>query len=80
MIDVLLNGGKPEQAVRFVGRLKADKDEILASLDGELTQHHLFLARKIQNHIEDIEKSLAECEVYVFNELSDYQSLFDFGS
>jgi len=77
MIDVLLNGGKPEQAIRFVGRLKADKDEILASLDGELTQHHLFLARKIQNHIDDIEKSLAECEIYVFNELSDYQSLFD---
>jgi transposase len=55
MIDCLLDGGTPEQALRYTGRLKAPREELLASLQGELSEEHLFLARMIRQHIDTLQ-------------------------
>jgi transposase len=43
MIGSILKGDTPEQAVKLAGKLKADRAEIGASLDHELTDSHVYL-------------------------------------
>jgi len=58
MIDCLLNGGTPEKALKHVGRLKAPKEELLASLEGELTEEHQLVAKMQREHIEYLYRQL----------------------
>jgi transposase len=60
LIDCLLDGGTPEQALRYAGRLKAPREEVLASLQGELSEEHLFVARMIRQHIAILHAALDE--------------------
>jgi hypothetical protein len=46
MIDCLLHGGTPDQALQYAGRLKAPREELLASLQGELSEEHWFVAAR----------------------------------
>ena len=62
MIDCLLDGGTPEQALCHAGRLKAPKEQLLASLQGELSDDHLFVARMIRQHMDVLETQLADLE------------------
>jgi len=62
MIDCLLGGGTPEQALAHAGRLRAPKEELLASRQGELSEDHLFVASLIRRHIDVLETQLAELE------------------
>ena len=74
MIDCLLDGGTPEQALRYAGRLKAPREEVLASLQGELSEEHLFLARLIRQHIDTLETQLADLEHRLFDKLKPYEA------
>jgi transposase len=62
MIDCLLAGGTPEQALTHAGRLKAPPETLLASLQGELSQEHLFVAETIRSHLQFLEAQLADLE------------------
>jgi transposase len=77
MVDLLLEGARPEQAVLHAGRLKAPRDELAASLDHELSDTHLCVARHIRTHIEWIEAQLAELQQQLFTALSPYQPLIE---
>jgi transposase len=74
MIDCLLDGGTPEQALRYAGRLKAPREELLASLQGELSEEHLFVARMIRQHIDTLQTQLADLEHRLFDELKPYEA------
>jgi len=62
MIDCLLGGGTPEEALDHAGRLRAPKDQLLASLQGELSAEHRFVAQMIRHHIDALETQLADLE------------------
>jgi transposase len=74
LIDCLLDGGTPEQALRYARRLKAPREEVLASLQGELSEEHLFVARLIRQHIDTLQTQLAELEHRLFDELKPYEA------
>jgi transposase len=74
MIDCLLDGGTPEQALQYAGRLKAPREELLASLQGELSEQHLFVARLIRQHIDTLQTQLADLEHRLFDELKPYEA------
>jgi transposase len=74
LIDCLLDGGTPEQALRYAGRLKAPREEGLASLQGELSEEHLFVARMIRRHIDTLQTQLAELERQLFHGLKSYEA------
>ena len=74
MIDCLLDGGTPEQALRYAGRLRAPREELLASLQGELSEEHLFVARLIRRHIATLQTQLADLEHRLFDELKPYEA------
>ena len=62
MIDCLLDGGTPQQALLHAGRLKAPHEELAAALEGELSTEHLFVARMLRRHIDALETDLSALE------------------
>jgi transposase len=75
MIGSILKGDTPEQAVKLAGKLKADRAEISASLDHELTDSHVYVANIIREHLTYLENSLAELERRLFTELKPFEPL-----
>jgi transposase len=77
MIDCLLDGGTPAQALAYVGRLQAPRAELLAALQGELSEHHRFVARMIRQHLQCLETPLADLEQQLFDALKPYELALD---
>jgi transposase len=74
MIDCLLDGGTPEQALEFAGRLKAPRDELLAALEGDLSKEARFVALKLREHIRFLRSQLADLERELFAGLQPYEA------
>jgi transposase len=62
------------QALRYAGRLKAPREELLGSLQGDLSEEHLFVARMIRQHIDTLQTQLADLEHRLFDELKPYEA------
>lgn len=77
MIDQILDGASPQQAVRLAGRLKADRQELAASLDHELTSIHVQVAKFMREHIDYLQQLCAELEQQLYSQLQPYQPLMD---
>jgi len=75
MVEAILDGASPEQAVRHAGRLKASREELCASLDHELTETHLCVARVLRTHIEALEAQLVELEAQLAQALGPQGAL-----
>ena len=75
MLERLLEGQSPEQAVLHAGRLKANRTELAASLDHELTDTHIYVAKQIRAHLQALEQQLAELEQHLLNALQPLQPL-----
>lgn len=70
MTECLLEGGSPEQALKYADcRLKATQEELLDALDGELTDVHRFLLREIMDHIMDLEARIDRFDAELIKEL-----------
>lgn len=74
IIDCLLEGGAPEQALTHAGRLKAPPETLLASLQGELSAEHIFVAKTIRNHIHYLESQLADLEHHLLEALQPHEA------
>jgi transposase len=74
IIDCLLEGGTPEQALTHAGRLKASPEILLASLQGELSAEHIFIAKTIRNHIHYLESQLADLEHPLLDALQPHEA------
>ena len=61
MIKGLLRGKSPEQVLSYASkRLKATEEELLDALAGELTDDHRFVIAETLDHIEDLERRIAD--------------------
>lgn len=74
IIDCLLDGGTPEQALTFAGRLKAPREDLLAALQGELSADHRFVANTIRHHLRGLEAQLADLERYLVEALQPHEA------
>lgn len=54
------------------GKLKQKREDLSASLDGDLSARHLFVLRHIEAHIETLQRELAEIDSYMLNALQPY--------
>lgn len=75
MVDAILQGATPHEAVVKAGRLKADREQLCASLDHELSDIHVWLAQHIRAQIEQEENYLRELERKLQEELKPYEPL-----
>ena len=74
IIDCLLDGGTPEQALTLAGRLKAPREDLLAALQGELSADHRFVANTIRNHLRALDTQLADLERYLVEALQPHEA------
>lgn len=74
MTECLLEGGTPEQALEYASsRLKASHEVLLDSLDGDLTDVHLFVLRETLDHIRDLEIRISRFDSELLKELAPYR-------
>ena len=74
MIDWVLDGGTPAQALAYAGRLQAPREELLAALPGELSKPHRLVARMIRRPIDSLEAQLADLERHWCDALQPYEA------
>ena len=74
IIDCLLDGGTPEQALTLAGRLKAPREDLLAALQGELSVDHRFVANTIRRHLQALDTQLADLERYLLEALQPHEA------
>lgn len=73
IIDCLLDGGTPEQALSYAGRLRAPKDELLAALEGDLSEEHRFTANMQRRHLRYLDEQLSALEDELQHRLTPFQ-------
>jgi transposase len=78
IIDCLLAGGTPEQALTHAGRLQASPETLLASLQGELSAEHRFVAQTIRHHIHYLDSQLADLEGHLLEALQPHEAAMQF--
>jgi len=59
------------------GRLKNKSEDLALSLDGELSPRHLFILTEIHEHIEILEKKLANIDATLIDAMKPYQWAFE---
>jgi len=74
IINCLLDGGTPEQALAHAGRLHAKPEVLLASLQGELSADHVFVAKTIRDHIIFLNTQLADLESHLLDALQPHEA------
>lgn len=58
-------------------RLKADRGELMSSMDESLTPSHLYILRNIKSHIEFLEKQLAELEKLIIETIKPWSEAWE---
>lgn len=74
IIDCLLAGGTPEQALTHAGRLQAAPETLLALLQGEPSAEHRFVAQTIRHHIHYLDARLADLEGHLLEALQPHEA------
>ena len=76
IVDGLIDGQPPEQLILLSGRLKAPKDALLASLDGDLSPRHILLLTELRAHIHHLEDRQALLDAYLIEAMAPYDWAF----
>ena len=72
MVDGLLDGLAPSELIKFSGRLKAPKADLLASLEGDLSARHRLVLTEIREHIQQLERRLEKLDAYLRDAMVPY--------
>jgi transposase len=54
------------------GKLKQKREDLCASLDGDLSERHLFVLKHIQTHIEAMQTELEQIDAYLLTAMQPY--------
>ncbi len=72
MVDGLLDGLAPSELIKLSGRLKASKEDLLASLEGDLSARHRLVLTEIREHIQQLEHRLEKIDAYLRDAMVPY--------
>ncbi|MDP1647767.1 MAG: IS110 family transposase [Rubrivivax sp.] len=73
MVSALIEGQSIEQMLGLArGKLKQKREELAASLDGDLSARHLFVLGHIEAHIQALQRQLDEIDRYMLEALQPY--------
>ena len=76
IVDGLIDGLPPEQLILLAGRLRAPRDALLASLDGDLSPRHILLLTELRAHVRHLEERLAKLDAYLIEAMAPYAWAF----
>jgi transposase len=77
IINGLIEGQPIGELIKLSGRLRAPKDDILASLDGDLSARHTMLLRELRSHIGELEAHLDKLDAYLTEAMKPYTWAFE---
>lgn len=72
IVDGLIDGLAPAELIRFSGRLKASREDLLASLEGDLSARHRWVLREIRDHLHELEAHLAKVDATLRDAMVPY--------
>ncbi len=73
MVGALITGQPIEQMLDLArGKLKQKREDLRASLDGDLSARHLFVLGHIEAHIRTLQTQLAEIDAYLLDAMQPY--------
>lgn len=72
MVDGLIDGLAPSELIKLSGRLKAPRESLLASLDGELSARHRLVLEEIREHMRQLERHLEKLDAYLRDAMVPY--------
>ena len=73
MVSGLIEGKPVEQLLALAhGNMKSKRDDLLASLQGDLSARHLFVLGHIHAHIETLHSQLAKIDRYLLDAMAPY--------
>jgi len=72
MVDGLIDGLAPSELIKLSGRLKAPKETLLASLDGDLSARHRLVLEEIREHMRQLERHLETLDTYLRDAMVPY--------
>jgi transposase len=74
MVAGLINGVGIEQLLDMArGALKGKREDLQAALDGDLTLRHMFVLKHLHEHIDTLQRELAELDAYILGAMAPYQ-------
>lgn len=76
IVDGLIDGLPPTELIKLAGRLRADKEDLLASVDGDLSPRHMLLLTDLRSHIRELEGHLAKLDTYLIDAMAPYAWAF----
>jgi transposase len=78
IINGLIKGESIEKLLTYVrGKLKKKTEELRAELEGEISARHLFLLKKIKDHVHHLSKEISELDEYLFSAMEPYQQQWE---
>jgi len=77
IVDGLIDGQPASELIMLSGRLRAPKEDILASLDGDLSPRHTMLLRELRSHIGELEACLRRLDAYLIEAMQPYAWAFE---
>jgi len=72
IVDGLIDGLAPQELVKLSGRLKASREDLLASLEGDLSARHRWLLREIRDHLHELAAHLAKVDATLRDAMVPY--------
>ena len=72
IVDGLIDGLAPCELIQLAGRLKAPKESLLASLEGELSQRHRLVLGEIREHLRQLQARLDKLDAYLRDAMVPY--------
>lgn len=76
IVDGLIDGQSASELIKLTGRLRATKEDLLASLDGDLSPRHTMLLRELRSHIGEQEARLNRLDAYLTEAMQPYAWAF----
>jgi len=74
MVAGLINGVGIEQVLDMArGALKGKREDLQAALDCDLTLRHMFVLKHLHEHIDTLQRELAELDAYILGAMTPYQ-------
>lgn len=77
IVDGLIDGRPPAELIKLSGRLRAPKEDLLASLDGDLSPRHTMLLTELRGHIKEMEARLSKLDAYLIDAMAPYAWAFE---
>lgn len=72
IVDGLIDGLAPQELIRFSGRLKASREDLLASLEGDLSARHRWVLQEVRESLKELAAHIEKVDAYLRDAMVPY--------